>query len=68
MMISSSVIAVIIIMSTIMATAIRAVMSRFGEIEIVMIGVYHIHPEIPRTTGCIDWPVKVFQSEETSIL
>ncbi|EDO55933.1 hypothetical protein BACUNI_00407 [Bacteroides uniformis ATCC 8492] len=67
MMVTTAIIAVVIV-RTIMATAICTVMIRPREIEMIMVGVSDVNPKRPTTTTYINRTVKIGGPHETAVL
>ena len=67
MMVTTAIIAVVIV-RTIMPTAICTVMIRPREIEMIMVGVSDVNPKRPTTTTYINRTVKIGGLHETAVL
>ena len=68
MVISSTIIAYIVKMRPVVSTRIAAIMVGFREIEMVMIGISNVYPEVPSATVCIDRTIEIIRLQETVIL
>lgn len=68
MFVASAVIAVVMMVSAAMPAIVRAIVIRTGEIEVVMVVIGHVNPEVPTVSAGINRPVEVFGLHETPIL
>ena len=68
MVITSAVIALVVVVSTIVRAVIIVVMFRFAEIEVVVIIVPDVDSELPAASAYVDRTVEVIHCHEVPVL